>query len=62
MSTGEDGVGLVLLDQWHVDLLIPTHMDDHAVERMRDRVDVSLRQWAERTQAGLGGISLRVEQ
>lgn len=62
MTTNDGGVGLMLLDQWHVDFFGPADMDDTAVERLRNRVDASLHQWATRANLGLAGVVLRVEQ
>jgi len=62
MPTGEGEAPMVLLDQWHVDLLVPAGMDDDAGEPMRHQVDASLRQWAVGTQLRPTGTFLRVEQ
>jgi len=53
---------LLLVDQWHVGLLVPTDMDEAAAEGVRDRIDASLRQWAAGASLGLAGILVEVEQ
>lgn len=62
MTTGESGGGFVLLDQWHVDLLVPADTDNASVERLRNRMDASLRHWAVGANLGLTGALVRVEQ
>jgi len=62
MAMSDDGVGLVLLDQWHVDVLVPASMDDSAAETVRNRIDASLREWAVGASVGLAGVLVQVEQ
>jgi hypothetical protein len=62
MTTGDGGAPPVLLDRWHVDLLVPADADDASVERLRNRMDASLRQWAVGANPGLAGALVRVEQ
>jgi len=62
MSMSDDGMGLVLQDQWHVDVLVPADMDDSAAAGVRDRIDASLRQWAMGANVGLAGVLVQVEQ
>jgi hypothetical protein len=62
MTTSDEGAGLVLLEQWHVDLLVSANMGDASVERLRDRINASLIEWAVGTSLGLAGALVRVEQ
>jgi hypothetical protein len=43
MSTTDAGMGLVLLDQCHVDVRVPADMDDPEAEGLWDRIGASLR-------------------
>lgn len=62
MTRGDGEMRLLLVDQWHVGLLVPTDMDEAAAEGVRDRIDASLRQWAAGASLGLAGILVEVEQ
>ncbi len=62
MTRGDDETGLVLLDQWHVDILVPAAMDDAEAERVRSHMDASLRHWAVEANLGFSGVLVQVEQ
>lgn len=62
MSMTDGGMGLALLDQWHVNVLVPAAMDDSAAGTVRNRIEASLRQWAMGANVGLAGVLVQVEQ
>ena len=62
MQTCESHGRLMLLDEWHVDL-VSADIEEASVERVRSRVNVSIREWAVGGRSsGWPRILLRVEQ